>query len=58
MRRSANKAAVMLVAMALLCCRHAVAQSATASPVERLVAMEGLLFGSQQQGPLLRASRT
>ncbi len=54
MRRSANKAAVMLVAMALLCAAgHAVAQSATASPVERLVAMEGLLFGSQQQGAIV-----
>ena len=54
MRRSANKAAVMLVAMALLCAAgHAVAQSTTASPVERLVAMEGLLFGSQQQGAIV-----
>ncbi|MBP7892197.1 MAG: hypothetical protein KA063_01500 [Firmicutes bacterium] len=54
MTRSANKAAAVLVAMALLCfAGHAAAQSATVSPVERLVAMEGLLFGAQQQGAIV-----
>ncbi len=54
MTRYANKAAAMLVAMVLLCfAGHTAAQSATASPVERLVAMEGLLFGTQQQGAIV-----
>ena len=54
MTRSANKAAAMVVAMALLCfAGYAAAQSASVSPVERLVAMEGLLFGAQQQGAIV-----
>ncbi len=54
MRRSANRAAAMLVAIVLLyAVGHAAAQSSTTSPVERLVAMEGLLFGSQQQGAVV-----
>lgn len=54
MRGSANKAAAMLITLALLCfVGQAAAQSATTSPVERLVAMEGLLFGSPQQGAIV-----
>lgn len=54
MRGSSNKTAAMLITLALLCfVGHAAAQSATTSPVERLVAMEGLLFGSPQQGAIV-----
>ena len=54
MRGSANRTSAMLIILALLCfVGHAAAQFATTSPVERLISMEGLLFGSPQQGAIV-----
>ncbi len=55
MGRSRIKSAGTLVAMLALLCLvcHACAGAAPASPVERLVAMEDLLYGSPQEGAIV-----